>query len=359
MKRGLFIVFCFISNILAFVSVNLTKIEVDLPRKRTDGSVSLLNTQDIGYSGSISVGTPSQSFNVIFDTGSSNLWVPSTQCTSSTCISKRRYDHRSSSTFIAQSKPLVTIQYGTGSINGTISADKVNIGGINVNSQLFIEALYLDSFFASVDFDGILGMAYPDLAVGNVPPVLDNIFTETGNKVFGFYLDSTSGDRNSKLAIGGTDTSLYNGPIFYAPIVPIQGELLYYTVHVTSFKIGQSSVPSCSQNSPCMAIVDSGTSAIVGPQAQIDAIVASLPTSCRDLSTLPSLQITINTVILTIRPEVYVLSTGTRCRYGFQSSDEEHAHSKTESMSIRPSSMNLSTISNRLLFITVHKKGAP
>ena len=64
---------------------------------RGDFPVPLHNFQDAQYYGPVSVG--GQQFQVIFDTGSSNLWVPAENCSS--CGSHPKYDPTKSKTYKA------------------------------------------------------------------------------------------------------------------------------------------------------------------------------------------------------------------------------------------------------------------
>ena len=92
-------------------------------------TVSLKDYQDAQYYGKIELGSPPQSFSVIFDTGSANLWVPSARCRGFNlpCLLHRRYASQHSRTYVQDDRPFA-IKYGSGSMTGFISRDTLGVG---------------------------------------------------------------------------------------------------------------------------------------------------------------------------------------------------------------------------------------
>ncbi|XP_040591998.1 napsin-A isoform X4 [Mesocricetus auratus] len=232
--------------------------------------VPLSKFMNVQYFGDIGLGTPPQNFTVVFDTGSSNFWVPSARCHffSLPCWFHRRFNSKASSSFQPNGTKFA-IQYGTGQLNGILSQDRLTIGGIRGASVTFAEALWESSMvFTFARFDGILGLGFPTLAVDGVQPPLDAM-VEQGlleKPIFSFYLNrDTEGSDGGELVLGGSDPAHYIPPLTYMPVtIPA-----YWQVHMESVKVG-TGLSLCAQG--CGVILDTGTSLITGPSEEIRAL---------------------------------------------------------------------------------------
>ncbi|RXM90681.1 Pepsin A [Acipenser ruthenus] len=151
----------------------------------------LINHFDSMYYGIITIGTPPQSFKVLFDTGSSNLWLPSINCQSPACTNHATFAPNASSTFQATNR-VFYIVYSSGSMHGTLGYDTVKVADIVVPKQEFgLSVSEPGNAFYYAPFDGIVGLAYPSIASGKATPLFDNMMSQhlVSQDLFSFYLN--------------------------------------------------------------------------------------------------------------------------------------------------------------------------
>jgi len=225
-------------------------------------SIVLQNGLNSEYYGEIEVGTPGQKELVIFDTGSSNLWVPNKQPSFG---GKNIYSPDKSSTY-KQNGTVFKIMYGSGPVSGTFCADDVTIGSLHLSDYTFAEVDTFTGFenlYRMIKFDGILGMGWGSISVGGVPTVMEALMAsgQLEEPVFGFFLGNHA---EGELEIGGVDPKHYKGSFTYVPVTH-EG---YWQVALDGIRVGGVAVPTTKN-----AIIDSGTSLIFGPSAEVKAIM--------------------------------------------------------------------------------------
>ncbi|KAJ8251571.1 hypothetical protein GJAV_G00222780 [Gymnothorax javanicus] len=276
---------------------------------------TLTNFMDAQYYGVISIGTPPQEFSVLFDTGSANLWVPSFHCSflDIACWLHRRYNSRKSSTYVANGTKF-SIHYGRGSLSGFISQDTVSLAGLSVPGQQFGEAVTQPGIvFAVARFDGVLGMGYPAISVAGVKPLFDTAMAAKllPQNVFSFYINrDPSAAVGGELVLGGTDEKHYEGALHYVNVT----RKAYWQIAMDSVSVGNQ-LTLC--NSGCQAIVDTGTSLIVGPVEEVRALqraIGALPLlmgeyfiDCKKVPSLPVISFTLGGKQFNLTGDDYVL----------------------------------------------------
>jgi len=228
-----------------------------------EGDIVIRDFMNAQYYGEIEVGTPGQAINVIFDTGSSNLWVP----TKNKLLQHHKlYKHDKSSTY-SKNGTRFAIRYGSGAVSGVFCEDTLQMGGFKLDKYNFAAvdntggmgvAYYL------AKFDGILGLGWDSITVGGgIAPFTALVNSgKLDEPVFAFYLGDNA---VSELVLGGVDSKHYTGEFTTVPLI----STTYWAVGLTGISVKGSSVSNTKK-----AIIDSGTSLMAGPTAEVKKIAA-------------------------------------------------------------------------------------
>jgi len=198
-------------------------------------SIRMTNLRDSQYVGPLKVGSQGDILSVVYDTGSTNLWFASTLCKEGPCMRRRRYDPYSSSSYHEGDYDL-HVTFGTGELSGQQGIDDVEMAGFTVKQQTFaMIQVEKGSVFDQLDFEGILGLAFPSMSANGVPPFFDQVIDQKllQKNAVSFYFTKLPTDA-SAVFFGDVDSKLYKGELTSVPVT----EEYYWMVGLKDFKIG-------------------------------------------------------------------------------------------------------------------------
>jgi len=277
--------------------------------------VPISNFMNAQYFSEIEIGTPPQTFKVVLDTGSSNLWVPSSECGSIACYLHNKYDSTASSTY-KKNGTSFEIQYGSGSLSGFVSQDTMAIGDLKIKGQDFAEATNEPGLaFAFGRFDGILGLGYDTISVnGIVPPFYKMVEQKLLDEpVFSFALGDTNGE--SEVIFGGVNKDAYEGKITTLPL----RRKAYWEVDFDSIALGDD----VAELENTGIILDTGTSLIALPSQLAEMLNAQIGAKkgyngqysidCAKRDSLPDVSFGLAGHNFTIGPYDYILEVSGSC----------------------------------------------
>ncbi|KAL7911339.1 aspartic peptidase domain-containing protein [Trichoderma velutinum] len=221
----------------------------------------------------VKIGTPPQTVPLNLDTGSSDLWVLSTDTYPSQIQGQPIYNPSASNTSHRQDGLSWLIKYGDGSsANGIVYKDRVQIGNTFFDAQSIESAIQVSEDISDDTFSsGLLGAA--GSAGNTVRPTkqktyLDNIKDQLAKPLFTANLKK---GKPGNYNFGYINASEYTGDIQYAAINP-KGPL--WEISVSGYRVGSDDTKYVAR--VWNAIADTGTTLLLAPTDIVNAYYAQV-----------------------------------------------------------------------------------
>jgi len=270
------------------------------------------------YYGEITVGTPAQTFKVIFDTGSHALLIPSMKCEDKACEGHNRYNYTGSTTGFqvgwsdepttpidsdSDDRDVSTIFFASGSAAGEFARDKVCVSESHCATVDFVQLTEeSDDPFAEAEWDGVLGLGLKKFSESKEFNVLANMVGNASEPVLGIYLSNAD---DSSLSFGKIEHEKFEGELLYNEVTDEGKD--YWQVKMDDFAVNGKKADICGKDG-CQVVVDTGSSMLMAPPPMVEAIERALDVQedCSNFDSLPKLGFTFQGKTFDLAPEDYV-----------------------------------------------------
>jgi len=304
------------------------------------------------YYGKIAIGSPPQLFDVVFDTGSGNIVLPTIKCSDEVCTRHRRFRSEASASSVQlayeddtplakgqSDRDTTSITYGTGKLTGEYIRDKICFGLGVEKGQVCTESNFLGVTqeskypFIELPFDGVFGLGLAGLSTG---PNFNFVNRLKGNgskvdPVIAVFLRGLDRDEDSEITFGDwRKERLATGEkMRWLPIPQDEAEDKgYWLVTMRDVYVGGKALNLCGpagSGDRCNVAMDTGSSLTMASPYQVSEMLGAvgLKYDCSNFEHLPELKFVFDaeagsTYNMVLTPEDYVDRTHEGCITGFQ-----------------------------------------
>lgn len=245
--------------------------------------MEIQNYANVQYLADVCFGNPPKLYKAAFDTGSSNTWIfdPANAFQSSSAVSTNQ---------------TAQVYFGSGALRGLFLVDEIRIGNdcqkkdtdssslIDIKQQKIGVARDIKGF-GGVQFNAIIGMAYPSLAQQGVTTVFDNIMKQQAltKNIFSFYVvddrEEKLGGLQSEIQFGYIDSKKYSGELKWHPVL----FKYMFGLKLDDVLVNNKSLDFGCSSKECLVTIDSGTSHMAFPEWAIQKAVGHIPLQMRGL----------------------------------------------------------------------------
>lgn len=241
-------------------------------------SIALDNeANDIGYLATVQLGTPPRNFRLLMDSGSADMWVGGESCQSLAgggCGNHTFLGTKSSSSFKPAGRSF-QVTYGTGRVAGDVITDDVVMAGLKLPAHTFGAATVESVEFSSNDtpFDGLVGLAKSTLSNQKVDTPPESL-AKAGliqSAITSYKIPRLADGKNDgEITFGGIDETKIDAASVttMSNVNPNGFWEVPFTASVSGKDLGLTGRT---------AILDTGTSLIIAPPADAQALHAQIP----------------------------------------------------------------------------------